>query len=53
MEYRLLDRCTPAVAEFAELLADGETVELVPYSEFEKALAEGARGRSAGVGSYW
>lgn len=40
MEYRLLDRCLPAVAEFAELLADGETVEPVPYSEFEKALAE-------------
>ena len=41
MEYRLLDRCPPAVVEFAELLADGETVEPVPYSEFEKELAEG------------
>ena len=41
MEYRLLDRCPPAVVEFAELLADGENRRAVPYSEFEKALAEG------------
>lgn len=41
MEYRLLDRCPPAVAEFAEYWQTAKTVEPVPYSEFEKALDEG------------
>ena len=42
MEHWLLDRRRPVAADAAELqLAGGQDREPVPYSEFEKALAEG------------
>jgi cell division protease FtsH len=52
MEYRLLDRCPPAVAEFAELLADGENRRAGALQRVREGAGRGARGRSAGVGSY-
>lgn len=41
MEYRLLDRCPPAVVEFAELLATAKPSSRCPTAVPEKELAEG------------